>query len=440
MPFPKPQKVENLILKLVKEILSLKRKMISIDETCLEFQNFLHLFTGSNSLKQSLNDLQTKLTIDKQQYLSLVKQNDDFWLQKAKIPAEAIPVFEAYKTKRPNENLISIDGVTDETVHNNPNMVYEVVSNLVGIAFGRWDIRSIQNPALVPPFGDFFDALPFMPVVSLSEIPSDYPVTVPEDGILVGDSRHYRSIGQSVAKIVYLLWPDCGDKMMNELCEIGGINNLDEFFDKPTGFFDFHYKRYTKSRREAPIYWPISTQSGSYTIWLYYPKLTDQTLYRVVNNYLKPKIGETETEISQLEANSNLDPKGAMHLSVLNDLLLELKDFEKEILRIAQFPYIPDHDDGVLISASPLYKLFRHAKWRKSTEDCWKALEKGEFDWAHLAYSIWPGRVKAKCKKDLSMAIAHGLEAICDVKPKEKKAAKEKQPVAKIEQQSKMQF
>jgi hypothetical protein len=54
-------------------------------------------------------------------------------------------------------------------------------------------------------------------------------------------------------------------------------------------------------------------------------------------------------------------------------------------------------------------------------------LEKGEYDWAHLAYSIWPDRVRAKCKKDLSMAIAHGLEDICEVKPKETKEKKVKE-------------
>lgn len=80
----------------------------------------------------------------------------------------------------------------------------------------------------------------------------------------------------------------------------------------------------------------------------------------------------------------------------------------------------------MLITAAPLHKLFRHPKWRKSTEDCWKKLEKGDYDWAHMAYSIWPERVKQKCKKDLSMAIAHGLEDICELKPKEKKKRKQK--------------
>jgi hypothetical protein len=438
MPYPRPSKEENSSKEFVLDILKIKRNSISLDETSLEFHHLLYLFTKFNSLKKGITQFQQKLTSDKHQYLSLVKKNDDFWLEKAKIPRDDLSVFEAYKTKRPNENLISFDGVTDDTIENNPNMVYEIISNLIGIAYGRWDIRSVQNPELIPPYGDFFDALPFMPEVSLKETPSDYPVDVPVDGIFVSDPKHFRNISQSVTKVIYQLWPDNGDKIINELCEIGGFNKLEDFLDSPTGFFDFHYKRYTKSRREAPIYWPISTPSGSYTIWLYYPVLNDQTLYSVVNNYLKDKIRGTETEISQLENNANLDNKGLKLLRELTDFKLELLDFEKEILRVAQLPYIPNHDDGVLITASPLHKLFRHAKWRKSTEECWKALEKGEYDWAHLAYNIWSARVKAKCKKDLSIAIAHGLEDICEIKPKEKQVKKETEPKEKKNKQSKL--
>jgi hypothetical protein len=58
---------------------------------------------------------------------------------------------------------------------------------------------------------------------------------------------------------------------------------------------------------------------------------------------------------------------------------------------------------------------------------CWEELAGGDYDWAHLAYSIWPDRVRAKCKTDRSLAIAHGLEKICEVatpKPKAKRTKK----------------
>jgi hypothetical protein len=111
--------------------------------------------------------------------------------------------------------------------------------------------------------------------------------------------------------------------------------------------------------------------------------------------------------------------------------LHELQELEKELLRVANLPYKPNHDDGVLITAAPLHNLFRHNKWHKSTEECWKSLEKGEFDWAHLAYNIWTERVRKKCVKDLSMAIAHGLENICEIKPKEPKEKKQPKEIRK---------
>ncbi|MFT2612539.1 hypothetical protein, partial [Escherichia coli] len=70
----------------------------------------------------------------------------------------------------------------------------------------------------------------------------------------------------------------------------------------------------------------------------------------------------------------------------------------------------PNHDDGVQISACPLWPLFRHKPWQKVLKDTWAKLEKGDYDWAHLAMNYWPERVREKCKTDKSLAIAHGLE------------------------------
>jgi hypothetical protein len=64
----------------------------------------------------------------------------------------------------------------------------------------------------------------------------------------------------------------------------------------------------------------------------------------------------------------------------------------------------------VQISAAPLWPLFRHKPWQKVLKDTWAKLEKGDYDWAHLAMNYWPERVREKCKTDKSLAIAHGLE------------------------------
>jgi hypothetical protein len=163
--------------------------------------------------------------------------------------------------------------------------------------------------------------------------------------------------------------------------------------------------------------------------------LNDQTLYKVVNDFLIPKQEDVADQIKKLANNPHLDNRGKMELLELQEMMHELKEMENGLLDVAALPYKPNHDDGVLITAAPLHKFFRHSKWRKATEDCWKSLQEGDYDWAHLAYSIWPERVTKKCRKDLSMAIAHGLEGICEIKPKEKKAKKAAKPQKNATQQ-----
>jgi hypothetical protein len=77
--------------------------------------------------------------------------------------------------------------------------------------------------------------------------------------------------------------------------------------------------------------------------------------------------------------------------------LIELRD---TLLKLAP-TYKPNHDDGVQISAAPLWPLFRHKPWQKVLKDTWARLEKGDYDWAHLAMNDWPERVREKCKSAL---------------------------------------
>jgi len=176
-------------------------------------------------------------------------------------------------------------------------------------------------------------------------------------------------------------------------------------------FFKFHLGQYSKSRRKAPIYWPLSTSSGSYTLWLYYPSLTDQTLFTAVNDFIAPKLKQVAQDVAALRtkgsARSRDDEKTFEALQTLELELIELRD---TLLATAQ-TYRPNHDDGVQITAAPLWQLFRHKPWQKILKDTWAKLEKGDYDWAHLAMAYWPDRVREKCETDKSLAIAHDMEA-----------------------------
>jgi hypothetical protein len=358
----------------------------------------------------------------------------------------------------------------EETVESAPGDSRPLITALflswsVGVAFGRFDIRLALDPSLVPGAPDPFDPLPVCPpgmlvgpdgllaepgcivseewlrarpdantlppdgVVSKPTIPdSEYPLRINWDGILVDDPGfngarpHRDDIVRRVREVLDLIWGDRAQEVEQEACEVLGVRDLRDYFRKPSGFFQDHLKRYSKSRRKAPIYWPLSTASGSYTIWLYYHRLTDQTLYAAVNKYLEPKIADTERALDRLEEElAGASGREATRLrDRLNEgraFLGELQDLREELLRVAGLPYKPDLNDGVIINAAPHYKLFRLRSWAKETEKVWKKLEKGDYDWAHMAYTIWPDRVREVCKRDRSIAIAHGLEDICEVEP-----------------------
>ena len=155
--------------------------------------------------------------------------------------------------------------------------------------------------------------------------------------------------------------------------------------------------------------------------------LTDQTLFTAVNDYIEPKLKHVDQDIAALRtkgsARSRDDEKTFEALQTLELELIELRD---TLLAIAQ-TYRPNHDDGVQITAAPLWQLFRHKPWQKILKDTWTNLERGSYDWAHLALAYWPDRVRKKCETDKSLAIAHDLEHLyIEPDPKPTKARSRK--------------
>ncbi|MBS1808656.1 MAG: BREX-1 system adenine-specific DNA-methyltransferase PglX [Acidobacteria bacterium] len=296
------------------------------------------------------------------------------------------------------------------------------VSHVLGCAFGRWDICFATGEKRAPDLSDPFAPLPRCPPGMLqneqglpaapSDVPSNYPLRISWPGILVDDKGHAEDIERRIREALQVIWQDRFDAIEQEACEILGVKTLRDYFRKSAGFFADHLQRYSKSRRQAPIYWPLSTKSGGYTLWLYYHRLNDQTLYSCVNNFIEPKL---KNEITPLV--NGLRAKGAnrsrdedKEFERLQDFELELQELRDELLRLAQLPWRPNLNDGVQITAAPLWSLFRLPKWQKTLKETWGTLEKGDYDWAHLAMTIWPARIVPKCTKDRSLAIAHDLE------------------------------
>ena len=279
-----------------------------------------------------------------------------------------------------------------------------LLSWAVGVTFGRFDWRLATGEREPPAEPDPFDPLPAKSPGMLPD--GDAPFHA-HNGILVDDQGHPHDLPRLIEEVLARADTEAPGDARRWL---------------QRDFFPLHLKQYSKSRRKAPIYWPLSTNSGSYTLWLYYPSLTSQTLYTAVNDFIEGpngKLQQVGRELNILRdkgaARSRDDEKAFEALQALELELIELRD---ALLQIAP-TYRPHHDDGVQIAAAPLWQLFRHKPWQKILKDTWGKLEKGDYDWAHLAMTYWPDRVRKKCETDKSLAIAHDLEHLyVELEPK----------------------
>jgi len=284
-----------------------------------------------------------------------------------------------------------------------------LLSWAVGVAFGRFDLRLATGERAAPPEPEPFDPLPARSPGMLPE--GDAPFHG-HAGILVDDPGHPHDLARLVETVL-------------ERVEMPVPQDVRAWLRK--AFFPFHLQQYSRSRRKAPLYWPLSTPSGAYTLWLYTPSLSSQTLYAALNDFIEPKLHDLGRALTVLRG------KGAARSGAENKEMASLQDLEIELIELRDTlrdlapGYRPNPDDGVQISAAPLWPLFRHKPWQKVLKETWDKLRKGDYDWAHLAVSYWPARVREKCRTDKSLAIAHDLEALYvepEAKPKKTRGRK----------------
>lgn len=304
-----------------------------------------------------------------------------------------------------DDELPADEGTTDSTG-------CELLSWCIGVAFGRFDWRLATGERDAPPEPKPFDPLP---AKSPGMLPDGADAFHAYAGVLVDDPGHPHDLVRLAEEV-----------LIRVDARLPG--DLRRWLQKD--FFPFHLQRFSKSRRKAPIYWPLATASGNYTLWLYYPSLSSQTLYTAINDFLDGPNGKLTQVAGDVAA---LRSKGAARtrdeenrFERMESLELELIELRDQLLKIAP-TYIPNHDDGVQITGAPLWRLFRHKPWQKILKDTWAKLEKGDYDWAHLAMNYWPDRVREKCKTDKSLSIAHGLEDLYvapEAKPKKARSGK----------------
>jgi hypothetical protein len=265
---------------------------------------------------------------------------------------------------------------------------------LVGVAFARFDPRLATGERAIPPEPEPFDPLPARSPAMFPE--GDEPADRPS--ILVDDEGHADDLATRALAVA-------------DRVKVGATENLRGWLARE--FFQLHIKVYSNSRRKAPIYWQLATASARYSVWLYIHAFRKDTLHRVLDNYVQPKLQHEERRLDTLRAEVGYSPTNAQRreLEPAEAFVDELRAFRDEVARVTPL-WDPDLDDGVILNAAPLWRLFAHApSWARECKAKWDELVDGDYDWSHIAMRLWPERVVPKCADDRSLAIAHGLEA-----------------------------
>jgi hypothetical protein len=318
------------------------------------------------------------------------------------------------------EDDVDEDGEFESASADATSLAAELVSWTVGVALGRFDVRLATGARPMPSEPEPFDRLPPSSPGMLTGCdglpaalpPAGYPLTFPETGILVDDRGHAGDLTASVRSVFDVVFGTSADRWWNSVASVLDPRDHDLRVWLASSFFEYHLKRYSKSRRKAPILWQLGVPSGRYSVWLYTHRLTRDTFFQLQNEMVGPKLSYEERQLTSLIQNAGGGPSAheRKEIAMQEVLVDELRAMLNEIQRVAPL-WNPNLNDGIVLTMAPLWNLVPQYKpWQKELTAKWNELAAGKYDWSHLAMHLWPERVIPKCATDRSLAIAHGLE------------------------------
>ena len=276
-------------------------------------------------------------------------------------------------------------------------LIDDILSYLVGVAFGRWDIRIGRDSSLARELPTLLGPIPICPPGMLVDgdlpaidAPVGYPLTLPPTRLLIDEAGHPWDLEASLFRVAAAFVDDPA-KLVDDLLKYVSRKTLRDYLRKE--FFGNHLARYSKSRRKAPLYWPLTVPSNTWGVWVYAPTLTRETLYAVASEAGRRERLSTEA-IHRLQRDREQGASGKLaretigKLEAEHVLSAELRSFRAEAERIAGLGWEPDLDDGAVLCAAPIADLF------PSWPDAKKArgeLRKGEYKWSTVA--AWAARL-----------------------------------------------
>jgi N-6 DNA Methylase len=240
------------------------------------------------------------------------------------------------------------------------------------------------------------------------EVITEIRKLIASDGIIISDPNDPKDVVKHVlACLELMLGRDHAHSFIRTATEQDGDPEelLRNWCDRL--FWKYHFRLY----RNRPVYWPLQSPKRKLTVWLFHERLSKDTLFKILSDLVEPRIRWLEARIKERKAEA-LSSHNRKHriaekeASQLADQLDDLQEFAARLGQITQRGYTPHIDDGVLLNAAPLWELL--PSWPE-TQNAWRKIQGGEYDWAQQAMEYRPDQVNQKCKIDKSLAIAHGL-------------------------------
>lgn len=377
MPFPEEVSADRRLADCSLRAWKLAVSRYLLDETSIYY--------GARVLESSAN-----ATDLKEQYRGVLLEIDKIVSQRLGFEGEGRPHFDLADYLSNSEEGVQ----ADERLSN--------ASIALGRKFGRWrDAGDLSaNEVAENPFAALPEQPPGLRGADSDEWQFPYAVDSDDDIFRCAPLREEESTSRELPA--------------GERAETAQV--LDEAHSSapldPCALFAYHLKVYSKSRRKAPIYWQLSTSCAGYSVWLYYHRQERDTLFRLLSDFVQPKLQIEETKLREMrqESGTSPSPRQRKDLEDQEMFVEHLRSFREEV-ELAAPLWHPNLNDGVLINFAPLWRLVpQHRDWQKDCRDCWKDLAAGKYDWAHLSMHLWPERVLPKCADDRSLAIAHALE------------------------------
>lgn len=274
--------------------------------------------------------------------------------------------------------------------HEAEHKAKRLISHAVGVAFGRWDVRSGSSRGEMLSYDHLIaPASPTSPALLVDETgipgrPATYPIEIPSDGVAVHQPSHHWDLS-SLVRAAWTWTHDGEEDLDQSLAAIMKRPDLTSYLH--SRFFSDHLAQYSVSRRKAPIYWQLQVPSKKWGVWLYMPLLSREMLFAVVRE-TEQRQRLAEQRIATLQREHDDGGAGrsiaavSKELDGEQELAVELGAFRDEADRIANLGWEPDLDDGAVLNAAPLASLF--LAWKDAAKYRTE-LKQGKHEWATVS-------------------------------------------------------